>query len=963
MSTTLETRAGRHARSAKDNRAPDSGSSRWSDWTSSWRVALRMARRDLRRHKGRSAVVIVMVGVPMLIFSFLASIGWVTSPLEQRPEHLLGAASALVYGPTDDVIIQDGATQTAASGPDAATAIPGFDPDATPADNAAAIEALTGGVATPVADQYLRVQLGDRRVAMSNLALDGRVGFGDKVQLLSGRWPSGPNEALVSEQGVRKGLPESGTFDMVVSSGDTISTETITVTGTGTGVQEWGMIPHLISAEPLGPAEALEAVDGRWLITDADMPFSKVGELGAYGLFVRSAELIRNPVPRSELPPELHQMSYSDGTAFIWLTLAIVLAMIIGLLVAPAFAVSASRQRHTLALAASNGATTRQLRRTVLAQALVLGALSAVVGSAVGVGIAAAMAHLHAARSADVRLPIFTVPWVVVIGLTAAAIVAAITAALFPARRLGRLDIMGVLKGQNVSGPPSRIVPVVGAAVMALSSVGLLWGARKPHDGEMIVAFASIGVVVGALSLVPIALVAIGRVGSALPVALRMSSRDAARQRTRSVPTVAAVMGGVAALTIGLIAGFSDAKESETLYIPRTIMGQGMVMQQDSVDRDTVATVLHEQLPEAAIIPYAVAGDDYYTDSAGPRAFAVLAKPECSVGQVLFDKEHTEAQEAAFDAATDQDAFRWQPSPCLGLGGPEGHGEIAVLPAAQIIDRLELTGEQAELARSGAVFATQDVLGQEAIAYAGTFVTDPDTYRPRDIEVASETSLPVVVVPESATRSGAMFDPTQVAALVSTEVAEEAGWALRTYGFVVDAPDGISDDQRTAVNERLSDAEFFVERGWQNDTTRFFVVLIAAVSFLLLVVILTATALSMAEQRRDDSTLAAVGATRGTRRAIAAAQAFVVSIVGAVLGLIVGIIPGLAFAYPLTRAFPNGVNFDADGQPLPDTVMTGPFVVIPYVWLAFLAIGVPVLAALFSALAVRRAPVVTRRAD
>ena len=41
------------------------------------------------------------------------------------------------------------------------------------------------------------------------------------------------------------------------------------------------------------------------------------------------------------------------------------------LLVGPAFAVSAARQRRTLALAATNGAETRQLRRTVLAQALV----------------------------------------------------------------------------------------------------------------------------------------------------------------------------------------------------------------------------------------------------------------------------------------------------------------------------------------------------------------------------------------------------------------------------------------------------------------------------------------------------------------------------------------------------------------------------------------------------------------
>ena len=38
--------------------------SRYAAWRSSWAVALRMARRDVRRHKGRSALVVVMVAVP-----------------------------------------------------------------------------------------------------------------------------------------------------------------------------------------------------------------------------------------------------------------------------------------------------------------------------------------------------------------------------------------------------------------------------------------------------------------------------------------------------------------------------------------------------------------------------------------------------------------------------------------------------------------------------------------------------------------------------------------------------------------------------------------------------------------------------------------------------------------------------------------------------------------------------------
>ena len=45
--------------------------SRYAAWRSSWAVALRMARRDVRRHKGRSALIVVMVAVPTLLLSLI----------------------------------------------------------------------------------------------------------------------------------------------------------------------------------------------------------------------------------------------------------------------------------------------------------------------------------------------------------------------------------------------------------------------------------------------------------------------------------------------------------------------------------------------------------------------------------------------------------------------------------------------------------------------------------------------------------------------------------------------------------------------------------------------------------------------------------------------------------------------------------------------------------------------------
>src|ERR671920_672785 len=96
---------------------------------------------------------------------------------------------------------------------------------------------------------------------------------------------------------------------------------------------------------------------------------------------VYSRAVLEDPPPDSALPAELRpQDDFTQDTGRMVAVIGgVMLFTLPPLLVGPAFAVGAPRQRRTLALAATNGAETRQLRRTVLAQALVLGATGAVV--------------------------------------------------------------------------------------------------------------------------------------------------------------------------------------------------------------------------------------------------------------------------------------------------------------------------------------------------------------------------------------------------------------------------------------------------------------------------------------------------------------------------------------------------------------------------------------------------------
>ena len=78
------------------------------------------------------------------------------------------------------------------------------------------------------------------------------------------------------------------------------------------------------------------------------------------------------------------------------------------------------------------------------------------------------------------------------------AVVSALVAALIPALRLRRLDIVGVMKGQNVSPRLNRVVPILGVLLAGTGGVGLV-AAVASKQREYTIAGLAIALTVGAL--------------------------------------------------------------------------------------------------------------------------------------------------------------------------------------------------------------------------------------------------------------------------------------------------------------------------------------------------------------------------------------------------------------------------------------------------------------------------------
>ncbi len=191
--------------------------------------------------------------------------------------------------------------------------------------------------------------------------------------------------------------------------------------------------------------------------------------------------------------------------------------------------------------------------------------------------------------------------------------------------------------------------------------------------------------------------------------------------------------------------------------------------------------------------------------------------------------------------------------------------------------------------------------------------------------------------------------------VLAAETATTKGWLTRPASLTLRDPSGGPITE--AVGEKLQQAvgdelQVTVERGFARDDFVVVAVLIGIFALLILVITLTSTALTLAEQQSDQATLAALGATRGTRRLMAAAAAFLLAAVGCVLGVAVGLVPGIAIARPLTSNTYTSTGLPADASTI---------LVIP--WLSLLVVGllVPLVAGAIAWAGIRKAPQVTRR--
>ncbi|CAN7408488.1 ABC transporter permease [Microbacterium sp. LjRoot45] len=926
--------------------------SRWSRW----RVAVRLARRQVRRTWVSSLLIATLVALPIAGLAGAAVFvdSMMGSPEEKASVELgrmqawvqpVGVPGAGMWQMPTEPQWTGYAAQGEAGWVEPEGEIPTDPFDALPAGTES-VYVGEGRVRIETAAGLAPVQ------AWSGAVWDSR--FAGRYDIVDGRAPTGEREVMVTPATLaRAGTAVGGTIT------DADSGDEYLVTGT-------------IDAATLSDAESAIAFydadrfPGRWYLPELRLDWAGVQQLNEGGVIAYSREVVLDPpvfspdgmnVSDPEYQAQMNRLALVATLAAAGVAAGYMVVMLAG----AAFAVSARRQQRALAIAASVGADARDLRRTVRLQGTVLGLVGGIVGTALGVGVAALAIRFLDDGSA-VRFWGFHVPWPLLAGILVFAVLVGTAAALMPARGVARSDAMSALRGarrpQRVTaarplwGSLMLVVGVGITVVCGLLAAALATNSTVPWDSPLrwlpIVGIiggpilAQLGIVLSGRWLLWLTSLALAKLG----IAARIASRDAVANGARTVPAFAAIGATVFAgvFAMGMVSMSTGLSERTWTYSAPVGTAIGTLY---SRGPDALTT---EQADEAAAATIDIFRDVGVSQTAvALRQSTVWADSEDGVPADLVRATALVPQSALLDA-DDARAFGGYGE----LSDPQNNITVLDVDDIEVATGIRLDRAQRAAYEGGAALVTQPAL-----------VTD-DT-----IEVAAWSERQwqfgrapnnVFVPPEGLEAEPPLWTKTVDAFVVtareqaivvamSPATADAVGLVMQphvVFGAFDTPPTTDQRDRLFALGEGVQNdayaASVWIESG-PTGAEVWIVPLLAAMAVLVVGASAVALGLARFERRPDDATLTAVGGTNTLRRRIGFWQGLVIVGFGTAAGAVAGILPPIGFMLQSQGDIGRELSL-AD---------------VPWWLLVALAVVLPLVVAVANAIVPPRRPELTRR--
>lgn len=861
-----------------------------------WRPALRIARRQVRRNLGRSLLIAVLVGLPVA-GATIADVLYRSADSPERTAYSrIGDADAIIeVTPYNDLPVPGDGRLPMIDMIYNGTMGRGEERDAGAVDLAALLP--PGTVLEPERrSQSIRLRDGDTvlRSLLLDVGTQGGPLTDHAFRLDAGRWPQARDEVVVTP-------PLAERLDLL-DDGELRPDATITFQD-GPQLRVSGLVidPFMLDDETVSAAPGSVAAEfaatreeswGELSSTGgpaylADLPAgTDVTELGrslaadGVGLWPRAAVAH---------PEQFYPDEGSGGPTAYDLQRAALVALVVGLglleivlLAGAAFAVGARRQVREIGLLVAGGASAAQVRRTVLAQGLVLGMIGAALGIVAGAALVPAAAPVWEWYLGEL-IDDWTFGWAELAAAAGVGVLSGLAAAVVPAIGAARMKPVDALAGRFRTTKLAARLPVVGLVLFIAGAGGALIASRilsgnLEEYGRRLERLAGTGVyfaqpstapyiavqlagalvaTAGIVILLPGLITALARGTHRLGLSARLAVRDAARHRHRTAPAVAAIAIVVAGSTAVAFGAGGSARADELRYTPS----------------------LPDNLIRIDVDWFSQPADEVATQLAAAEQAAARALP----GAVAHRLTELAVQHTAEDDTVSYNTAWLETAPdCADCGGSSGSVSVAVADPVVMAIVSGREPDQADLdavADGAVVVYERSYLRADGSVVINTLPTDDEPVPVRFEGHASQRELAYTMLP---------------GAFVSAEALAAQGFQPMMTASLVRF-DGATQEQLDAALTAIeaTGAWVSVEQDIEPEADASVLALTAGAAFVTLVGVAIAVSLAAAEGRADLATLAAVGAPPRRRRGLAGAQALVVG----GLGVLIGSGLGIYFAY------------------------------------------------------------------
>ncbi|WP_225838038.1 ABC transporter permease [Streptomyces sp. NK08204] len=315
-------------------------------------------------------------------------------------------------------------------------------------------------------------------------------------------------------------------------------------------------------------------------VSDAALKQNVIAALG-HGYKVKTAKEVADANQKSVEGP-LNVMRYAMlGFAGI--------AFLVGIfLIINTFSMLVAQRTREIGLMRAIGSSRRQINRSVLVEALLLGVIGSVLGVGGGVGIAVGLMKLMGSMGMHLSTDDLTVAWTTPVAGLLLGVIVTVLAAYLPARRAGKVSPMAALRDSGApAGARAGLVRALMGLVLTGAGVASLYTAANADKAKPGSGWLGLGVVLTLIGFVVIGPLLAGglvRVLGAIMLRIfgpvgRMAERNALRNPRRTGATGAALMIGLALVACLSVVG-SSMVASASDQLDKTV-GTDFIIQDD----------------------------------------------------------------------------------------------------------------------------------------------------------------------------------------------------------------------------------------------------------------------------------------------------------------------------------------------------------------------------------------------